>query len=343
MHGNSGRIPALIIAFFFVFLIIQPVSGVIVLEYFHQQGCINCEKTDPIINDITTRYKGQIIVESIEIDNRAGVRLLMSYGVTEIPVVVINRNKVLNYIEITPERLNTEIQLAESGAYPVPEKKKTFFDGDSTLSVFFSFILGLMTGFSPCLLGSLVVLIAAANAPDSYGKGTKYHPLIFGAGIITAYLFVTALILGLGVAIVPDNGYQMVIRRVAGILAIFVGLLQIGLFSLPHWIDLKVSPLVSRFKSSSGIFLLGIIFAVLFAPCALAPFLVLIEMIVLSNSIAPLMMVLAFSAGILAPFVALTVLKTSFLDDRMMRYAGFVQKIGGAFVIGFGLWLIFFA
>jgi len=82
---------------------------------------------------------------------------------------------------------------------------------------------------------------------------------------------------------------------------------------------------------------------VFFAPCALAPFLVLVEMIVLSNSIAPLTMVLAFAAGILAPFVVLTVLTTSFLDDRLMRYAGFVQKIGGVFIIGFGLWLIFFA
>jgi cytochrome c biogenesis protein CcdA len=54
-------------------------------------------------------------------------------------------------------------------------------------------------------------------------------------------------------------------------------------------------------------------------------------------------MVLAFSAGILVPFIALTALKTSFLDERLMRYAAFVQKIGGVFIIGFGLWLIFFA
>ena len=343
MHGKNGRIRALIIAFFFVLLIIQPVSGVVIIEYFHQQGCINCERTDPLIDDIISRYQGRVHVESVEIDNRAGVRLLMSYGVTEIPVVVINRNKVLNYNQITSERIDTEIQLAESGAYPVPEKRKTFFDGDGTLSVFLSFILGLMTGLSPCLLGSLLVLIAAANGPLSNGKETRYYPLIFGAGIITAYLLVTALILGLGVAIIPDNGYQTVIRSIAGLLAIFVGLLQVGLFTLPDWMNLKVSPLVSRFKSSPGIFLLGIIFAVFFAPCALAPFLVLVEMIVLSNSIAPLTMVLAFAAGILAPFVALTALKTSFLDDRLLRYAGFVQKIGGVFIIGFGLWLIFFA
>jgi cytochrome c-type biogenesis protein len=343
MHGKNGRIPILIIAFFFVLLIAQPVAGVVILEYFNQPGCIYCEKTNPIIDAIKTRYQGRVLVESVEIDNRAGVRLLMSYGVTEIPVVVINRNKVLIYNEINPERLDTEIRLAESGAYPIPEKRKTFFDGDNALSVFFAFILGVMTGFSPCLLGSLVVLIAAANGPYSNGINTKYHPLIFGAGIITAYLFVTALILGVGVAIVPDTGFQSVIRSIAGLLAIFVGLLQVGLFSLPDWMDLKVSTLVSRFKSSPGIFLLGIIFAVLFAPCALAPFLVLIETIVLSNSIAPLTMILAFSVGILAPFVALTALRNSFLDERLMRYAGFVQKIGGVFVIGFGIWLIFFA
>jgi len=54
-------------------------------------------------------------------------------------------------------------------------------------------------------------------------------------------------------------------------------------------------------------------------------------------------MLLAFSAGILTPFIALTVLRSSFLDERLLRYAGVVQKIGGVVVIGFGIWLIFFA
>ena len=45
-------------------------------------------------------------IESVEIDDQAGVRLLMSYGVTEIPVVVVDRNKVMRYSEITTENLD---------------------------------------------------------------------------------------------------------------------------------------------------------------------------------------------------------------------------------------------
>ena len=343
MNGKNDRIPVFLIALFFVLLMVQPVSGVVTLEYFHQQGCINCEKTDPLIENIRTHYQNRVVVESVEIDNRAGVRLLMSYGVTEIPVVVINRNKVLNYNEITLERLDTEIRLAESGVYPIPENRKTFFDSDNHLSVFFSFILGLMTGFSPCLLGSLVVLIAAAEVPVANRKAGKYNPLIFGTGIITAYLLAAAFILGAGFAIRPDSDSLSVIRIIAGLLAVFVGLLQVGVFSLPDRLNHRAMMLVSRFNTPPGIFLLGITFAVLFAPCAIAPFLILIEMIFFSNTLAPVAMVLAFCAGILAPFVALTALRSSFLDDRLMRYAGFVQKIGGVFVIGFGIWLIFFA
>jgi cytochrome c biogenesis protein CcdA len=343
MHGKNDRIPVFLIALFFVLLMAQPVSGVVILEYFHQQGCSNCEKTDPLIETIKIHYQNRVAVESVEIDDRAGIRLLMSYGVTEIPVVVINRNKVLIFNEITPERLDTEIRLAESGAYPLPENKKTFFDDNNHLSVFFSFILGLMTGFSPCLLGSLVVLIAASAGPVANRKAGTYHPLIFGTGIITAYLLVAACILGAGFAFRPDSDSLLVIRIIAGLLAVFVGLLQVGLFSLPDRLNHRAMMLVSRFNTSPGIFLLGFIFAVLFAPCAIAPFLILIETIFLSNTFAPVTMLLAFSAGILTPFIALTVLRSSFLDERLLRYAGVVQKIGGVVVIGFGIWLIFFA
>ncbi len=176
---------AFLILFLLALLIAQPVSGLVILEYFHQQGCINCEKTDLLIDTIRSDYGNRVAVESVEIDDRSGVRLLMSYGVTEIPVVVINRNKVLTYDNITPERLDAEIRLAESGAYPIPDRKKSVFDGDNVLSVFFAFTLGLMTGFSPCLLGSLVVLIAAAGGPAATGKAGRYYPLIFGAGIVT--------------------------------------------------------------------------------------------------------------------------------------------------------------
>ena len=342
LRGKKEKLSVLLILFAIVFLMAQPVSGIVILEYFHQQGCINCEKTDPVIDTVKTTYRDRVVVENIEIDDRAGVRLLMSYGVTEIPVVVINRNKVLSYSEITPEHLDAEIRLAESGAYPVPASRKTIFDGENFLSVFFSFGLGLMTGLSPCLLGSLVVLMAAAG-PSAAGKTRKLYPLVYGAGIITAYLLIAAGILIAGVVFSPDPDSRLVIYSIAGLIAVFVGLVQMGYFSIPNRINRYSSVLIPRFHNLFGIFLLGIIFAVLFAPCAIAPFLILIETILIGKTIEPVFMMLAFSAGVLTPFVVLTVMRNTFAEEQMLRYAGIIQKIGGFLLIVFGVWLLVLA
>ncbi len=226
MSGKNHRFSALFTLILLAFFIAQPVSGLVVLEYFHQQGCINCERTDPLLDTVRTQYRGRVAVEDVEIDDRTGVRLLLSYGVTEIPVVVINRNKVLEFREITPERLDSEILLAESGAYPVPANRKSLFDGDNVASVLFAFVLGLMTGLSPCLLGSLVIVIAAAPVIPATGKSGKYYPLLFGSGIIVAYLLAAGAILGAGIAFRPDPTDRLIIYVIAGIIAILVGCMQ---------------------------------------------------------------------------------------------------------------------
>ena len=103
----------------------------------------------------------------------------------------------------------------------------------------------------------------------------------------------------------------------------------------------SASTLAFRFHTLPGIFSLGIVFAILFAPCAIAPFLILIETLLLNATIAPVSMILVLSAGILTPFIALTVLHRSIPGERLLRYAGVVQKLGGLLLLGFGIWLIF--
>jgi cytochrome c biogenesis protein CcdA len=337
--GRDYSFPSILIYFILALVIAQPVSGQVNMEYFHQQGCINCEKTDPLIKTIITKYQDRVVVESIEIDDRNSVRLLLSYGVTEIPVVVINRNKVLKFPEITPERMDAEISLAESGAYPVPADRKKIFDNDNVFSLFLSFILGIMTALSPCLLGSLIVLIAAAGS-SATGNAGKYYPIIFGTGIIASYLLVAAGILGLGVYVQPDPTSRMLLYGIAGLISIIFGMVQAGLVSLPLRMTPYTSRLVSRFRTMPGIFLLGSIFAILFAPCAIAPLLILIEFILISNTITPIFLLLAFSTGILTPFFILGVCRNSIPEEHIMRYGGIVQKVGGMLLILLGIWLI---
>jgi cytochrome c-type biogenesis protein len=339
LRSNPGRLLVIFIVMVLA-IVIAPVSGLVIVEYFHQQGCTNCVNTDPLIDAVRIQYGDRVSVDTIEIDDRAGIRLLMSYGVTEIPVVVINRNRVLSYAEITPERLDEEIRLAESGAYPVPANRKNIFEDGSVSTAVFAFILGLMTGFSPCLLGSLVLLIAAAGGSAVAGRTKKAYPLVFGAGIIAAYLLAATLILGAGVAFLPGSGSRLLIYGTGGIIAIITGLVQTGLFSVPGSMAWYSSGLVSRFHSLPGIFLLGFIFAILFAPCAIAPFLILIGTLLITKTASPLLMLLMFSFGTFVPFIIIAALRHAIPDEQLLKYAGIVQKAGGLLLVGFGIWLI---
>ncbi len=219
------------ILFSFALLLIQPVSGFVTIEYFHQAGCVNCEQTDPLIRNISEHYLDRISVKDITVDNREAVRLLISYGRTEIPVVVINHVRVIDWPYITESRLDEEIRLAEAGAYPVTysgnEKNSLIQSG--YLAVIFSFFLGIMTGVSPCLLGSLVVMITATATTAGSATTSRYYATVFGMGLVTAYVIGAAGILFAGFHLPSGAGLSTTFYTVAGLVTIGFGILQSGL------------------------------------------------------------------------------------------------------------------
>ena len=331
-----------ILLFLVVFLLTQPVCGFVTIEYFHQADCLACMRTDPIIHDIRERYGDRVSVRDIPLDTRDAIRLLISYGRTEIPVVVINHVKVLDGPEITRERLEEEIGLAEAGAYagnetfqetgPIPDP--------GYFAVFFSYFLGIMTGLSPCLLGSLVIMVAAAaNTAGSLTTRRLYAPL-FGAGIVTMYLLVAAVVLLAGFRLTTGSGFSTTVYIVAGLVTICFGLIQLGLIRLPEAGEAWTMRLFSRFKNLPGAFLLGLIFAIILAPCAGAPFLILVETLLFAGSVYTFAMLVAFGAGIMTPFLIIGIFFGSIPDEQLIRYSKLIQKASGILLIIFGVWLL---
>jgi cytochrome c biogenesis protein CcdA len=266
----------------------------------------------------------------------------MSYGRTEIPVVVINHVKVIEGPEITRERLEEEIGLAEAGAYA---NNETFQDtgplsDPGYFAVFFSYFLGIMTGLSPCLLGSLVIMAAAsANTAGSLTTRRLYAPL-FGAGIVTMYLLVAAVVLLAGFRLTTGSGFSTTVYVVAALVTIFFGLIQLGLIRLPEAGEAWTLHLFSRFNNLPGAFLLGLIFAIILAPCAGAPFLILVETLLFAGSVNALTMLVAFGAGIMTPFLIIGIVFGSIPDEQLIRYSRLIQKASGILLIMVGVWLL---
>ena len=331
-----------VLLFLVAFLLVQPVCGFVTVEYFHQADCLNCMRTDPIIHNMTEQYGDRVSVKGIPLDTRESIRLLISYGRTEIPVVVINHVKVLDGPEITEDRLDNEIALAEAGAYAAngtPVGTGTLPDTGS-LAILFSYLLGIMTGLTPCLLGSLVMMIAAAATPAGFPTSRRLYAPIFGAGLVTAYLLIAAGVLLAGFRLTTGSGFSTTVYAIAGLVSIGFGFLQMGLIRLPVTAESRTMHLFSRFKNLPGAFLLGIIFAIVLSPCAGAPFLILIETLLFAGSAYALVMVLAFGAGVMAPFLVIGIVSGSIPKERMIRYSTLVQKASGILLIVFGIWLL---
>ena len=98
--------------------------------------------------------------------------------------------------------------------------------------------------------------------------------------------------------------------------------------------------LFSRFKNLPGAFVLGLIFAIILAPCAGAPFLILVETLLFAGSVSTFAMLVAFGAGIMTPFLIIGIVFGSIPNERLIRFSTLIQKASGILLIVFGVWLL---
>jgi cytochrome c-type biogenesis protein len=144
-------------------------------------------------------------------------------------------------------------------------------------------------------------------------------------------------ILRAGIFFQPDPTSRMILYGITDLISIIILTVQAGIVSFPVRRIHYTSTLLSRFRIMPGVFFLGSIYAILFAPCAIAPLLILIKTILISNTITPIFLLLAFSAGILIPFFVLGVCRNSIPEEQILRYDGIVQKLGGILLILLGI------
>jgi len=96
---------------------------------------------------------------------------------------------------------------------------------------------------------------------------------------------------------------------------------------------------VSRLQTLTGISLAGILFVILLVPSALAQSLVLARTLPIDKTLVPALMLLAFSGGLLFPYVARTIFRST-AREQLLKYALIIQKSGGIHLIVFGIWLL---
>lgn len=217
----------------------------------------------------------------------------------------------------------------------------TLISGNIFIALIASFIAGIVSSFSPCLLSTVPLVIGyiEVNGKRSKNLALKYS-LIFALGLIFTFvsLGVASAVLGKFFA-----GGGKLWYLILGAIMVFIGLKTVGVISSRETNSCKVP---RKNTGAIGAFFLGILGGVLSSPCA-TPILAAILAFVAGsgNIILGILMLLAYSIGhcvlIVIAGTSVGVIEKLQSSPKYFRVGNIAKIFFGILVIFMGLYLLY--
>ena len=203
--------------------------------------------------------------------------------------------------------------------------------------LFISFLEGIITFISPCLLPMLPIYLSYfAGGQNKDTRRTVIGALGFVLGFTVVFVALGALAGTLGSFLIA---HQNVVNIVSGIIVIFFGLNFLGIFKFSLFKGSKITMKMDNFNFFSLV-LFGIIFSIGWTPCVgafLGSALMLASQ--QGHALAGMLMLLTYSLGLGIPFILSAVLiqklKTAF--DFIKRNYQIINTLSGCFLILTGM------
>ncbi len=202
-----------------------------------------------------------------------------------------------------------------------------------------SFLEGIITFISPCLLPMLPVYISyfAADTESKSKKTAVINSISFVLGFTVVFVALGAFSGILGSLLLV---YSRQVYLVSGLLIILFGLSVLGIIKLPLLNIFNKSNGQGKKRGVLSSFVFGLVFSVCWTPCVGA-FLgsALILAATSGNAVQGIIMLLLYSLGLGIPFIIsallLDKLKTSF--DFIKRHYKVINTISGIVLIILGI------
>jgi cytochrome c biogenesis protein CcdA len=333
IHRLTNNIVVVAVAMVLIGLIPLAGASVIHVEYFHTSRCSECELTYPIIADLKGVYGSTLNVEEIDVNTLDGWERWHQYAFLEVPAVVVNGTVKIPKEEITDENLRAAIEQSLAGAEPQENSPPINWN------IPFAFSLGLFSGFSPCLMAILGFILVYVTGSGKGLRSSLLNSVIFGLGLVAAYIVLGCCFLLAGMSL---GGFGPYLAVAAGLITILTGVNLLGLIKLPISADDYVKSSIRKHATTlAGLFILGMIFSIVKAPCAAPMLLVLLSRILIDGTVQDLSLLLVFGAGVLTPFLGVGVLGGYASSSRIREYRDVIRAGSGILLIGFGVWMLF--
>ncbi|MFW5638483.1 MAG: cytochrome c biogenesis protein CcdA [Methanoculleus sp.] len=308
-------------------------TSTISLEYYHMDRCPDCKLTDPLIVDLESAYGGALAIEWIDVNTLDGWERWNAYEFLEVPAVVVNGTVKIPKEEIAEENIRAAIEQSLAGTEPQEDSTPVNWN------ILFAYSLGLFSGFSPCLMAILGFILVYVTGSGKGLRSSLLNSVIFGLGLVAAYIVMGCCFLLAGMSL---GGFGPYLAVAAGLITILAGVNLLGLIRLPVSTDNYVrSSIRKRATTLAGLFVLGMIFSIVKAPCAAPMILVLLSRILIDGTVQDLSLLLVFGAGVLTPFLGVGVLGGYASSSRIREYRDVIRAGSGILLIGFGIWMLF--
>lgn len=205
------------------------------------------------------------------------------------------------------------------------------------MQYFISFLEGIITFISPCLLPMLPIYISYfAGGGERATRKTLTGAFGFVLGFTTVFVAMGALAGTLGSFL---TRYQTVVNILSGLVVIFFGLHFLGVFELALFkgSSYRMDPSKAGFGAA---FLFGIIFSLGWTPCVGA---FLGSALIMASQhgqlLAGMGMLLAYSLGLGVPFILSAVLidKLKSTFDLIKRNYAIINTVSGILLILVGI------
>lgn len=201
-----------------------------------------------------------------------------------------------------------------------------------------SFLEGIVTFISPCLLPMLPIYISyfAGEAQQRNGKKTFCNALGFVLGFTIVFVMLGALAGTLGGFL---RTHQTLVNLITGLVVVLFGLHFLGVFQLRFFRGMQGTKPVKQLGFFSAM-LFGVIFSVGWTPCVGA-FLGSALMLASQQGevLTGILMLLSYSLGLGIPFVASAVLidKLTSAFGFIKRHYTVINRVCGVFLIAVGV------
>ena len=217
----------------------------------------------------------------------------------------------------------------------------SLISGNVFVALIVSFIAGLISSFSPCLLSTvpLVIGYVGTNAKKDKNLAFKYS-LVFALGLIFTFVSLGIVSAVLGQFFSGAGKWWYIIL---GIIMIFVGLQAVGVIKGKQSNACKVP---KKSKGIIGAFFLGILGGALSSPCA-TPMLAAILAFVAGNGnvVLGILMLLFYSIGhcilIVAAGTSVGVIDALQSSPKYFKIGNIAKVVFGTLVIFIGLYLLY--